>query len=181
LTDADAPDTAPGMVHVYTGNGKGKTTASLGLCLRAWGHGRNVHVIQFMKGRIDYGELQAARKLEGFTLEQFGRPDFVDRENPDPVDVEWARKALARAKELMGGPGVDLLVLDEVNVASSWGLIDGADVVEALKGRPEGMEVVLTGREAPDAFLELADYVTEMTERKHPFRKGVLAREAVEY
>jgi cob(I)alamin adenosyltransferase len=117
------------MVHVYTGTGKGKTTASLGLCLRAWGHGRVVHVVQFMKGRIDYGELLAARRLEGFTLEQFGRPDFVDRENPDPVDVEWAQKALTRAKELLGGPGVDLLVLDEVNVAASWGLIDIGEVV----------------------------------------------------
>jgi cob(I)alamin adenosyltransferase len=170
-----------GRIHVYTGDGKGKTTAALGLCLRAWGHGRRVQVVQFMKGRIDYGELLAARKMEGLDIEQYGRPDFVNPKDPDPEDVRLAGEGLERALELLKDPSVDLLVLDEVNLAVSWGLVNGKRVVDGLKGRPAAMEVVLTGREAPEELLELADYITEMREVRHPFQGGTLARKGVEF
>jgi len=170
-----------GMVHVYTGNGKGKTTAALGLGMRAAGHGFRVLIIQFMKGDIKYGELESAKHIPGFEILQFGRPDFVDKKNPAQVDIDLARKGLEHAREVVKAGKVDLLILDEINVAVEWKLISADDVLDIVKSRPESMEIVLTGRYAPKEFIELADTVTEMREVKHPYMDGVMARKGVEY
>ena len=169
------------MVHVYTGNGKGKTTASLGLGLRAAGHGFRVLMIQFMKGDVKYGELEAVKSIPNFDILQFGRPDFVDKNNPAEIDIKLARDGLEHARKVVGEGKVDLLILDEINVAVEWKLVAKEDVIKLVNSRPENMEIVLSGRYAPPEFMELADTVTEMTEVKHPYMKGVMARKGVEY
>jgi cob(I)alamin adenosyltransferase len=169
-----------GTVQLYTGDGKGKTTASLGAALRIIGHGGRVLVIQFMKGRR-YGELAAADRLEGLTIEQYGRDEFVDPENPAPVDVEWAEKGWARAREALTDEGLDMLILDEINIAVSYGLIPVEEVARFIEQKPPRLELILTGRYAPEALVELADTVTEMKEVRHHFNDGVEAREGIEY
>ena len=169
-----------GTVQLYTGDGKGKTTASLGAAIRAAGHGKRVLMIQFMKGRL-YGELAASKEIDGFTIEQYGRDEFVDPKNPDPVDLELAEKGWARALEAAGDEALDLLILDEINVAVSFGLIALEDVIRFVEKRPVHLELILTGRYAPDELVELADTVTEMREIKHHYQKGVKARKGVEY
>lgn len=172
---------AQGTVQVYTGDGKGKTTAALGLALRAWGHGARVLVIQFMKGRIDYGELAAARRLPGFDIEQYGRETFVDRDEPAAEDVALAREALARARQVVAENAYDLVVLDEVNVAVDYGLVETKEILDLVAARPPEMELVLTGRGAPAAFVEAADLVSEVREIKHHYREGVAARKGIEF
>lgn len=169
-----------GLVQLYTGNGKGKTTAALGLGLRAAGHGFVVYMIQFMKGQINYGELEAVKHLPNFTIRQFGRPDFVDKANPDPKDIELAQAALTHAKTIIEGGNVDFLILDEINVALDFGLISVDQVIQLIKSRPAKMELILTGRYAPQALIDLADLVSEVNEVKHPYQKGVAARKGVE-
>jgi cob(I)alamin adenosyltransferase len=170
-----------GFVHVYTGTGKGKTTAALGLGLRALGKGLKIYMIQFMKGDIEYGEISAVRNLDGFSIEQFGRPDFVDRDNPAKVDIELAQKGLERAKEILAGMKYDLVILDEINVAIDWKLVELDDVVEIIKNKPKNVELILTGRYAHPKIIELADLVTDMQEVKHPYQTGVLARDGIEH
>lgn len=170
-----------GLVHVYTGDGKGKTTAALGLGMRAAGHGYRVLMIQFMKGDIKYGELEAARHIPNFDILQFGRPDFVDRNNPEQIDKDLARKGVEHTRKVVGEGKVDMLILDEINVAVEWKLATAAEILEIVRSRPEQMEIVLTGRYAPIEFIEMADTVTEMREIKHPYMKDVMARKGVEY
>ena len=172
---------ARGTVQVYTGDGKGKTTAALGLGLRAWGHGARVLVIQFMKGRINYGELEATRRLDGFDVEQYGRETFVDRDDPEAEDVALAQKALERAREIVAANAYDLVILDEVNVAVDYGLVAAKDILEIVAARPDEMELVLTGRNAPAAFVDAADLVSEVREIKHHYRDGVAARKGIEH
>ena len=169
-----------GLVQVYTGNGKGKTSASFGLALRAVGRGLKVYIIQFIKGGFDYGELYVVDKLPGLTLEAFGRGKFVSEKKPDMVDIDLARQALAKAQEIMKG-GVDVLILDEINVAVNLKLIDIEEVLELIKKKPEHMELVLTGRKAPVEIVQAADLVTEMIEIKHPYNSGFKARKGIEY
>lgn len=169
-----------GLVQVYTGNGKGKTSASFGLALRAVGRGLKVYVIQFIKGGFDYGELYVVDKLPGLTLEAFGRGKFVSEEKPDMVDIDLARQALAKAQEIMKGD-VDVLILDEINVAVNLKLIDIKEVLELIRKKPEHMELVLTGRKAPVEIVQAADLVTEMIEIKHPYNSGFKARKGIEY
>jgi cob(I)alamin adenosyltransferase len=169
-----------GTVQLYTGDGKGKTTASIGAALRAAGHGKRVLMIQFMKGRL-YGELAAAERIDGFTIEQYGRDEFVDKKNPDPIDIELAAKGWARALEAAGDETLDLLILDEINVAVTFGLIALEDVTGFVEKRPPHLELILTGRYAPEELVELADTVTEMREIKHHYQKGIKARKGVEY
>ncbi|MDO9537569.1 MAG: cob(I)yrinic acid a,c-diamide adenosyltransferase [Thermoplasmata archaeon] len=176
-----APKEGLGMVHVYTGDGKGKTTASLGLGLRAAGHGFKVLMIQFMKGQIKYGELEGVRNIPNFEILQFGRPDFVDKENPEQIDIDLAKEGLEHARKVVIAGEIDLLILDEINVAVEWKLVSVEEVVKLVKSRPKKMEIVLTGRYAPREFIELADTVTEMKEIKHPYVNGVLARKGVEF
>ncbi|MFP4482964.1 MAG: cob(I)yrinic acid a,c-diamide adenosyltransferase [Thermovirgaceae bacterium] len=170
-----------GLVHVYTGNGKGKTTAALGITLRVTGHGGRVAFIQFMKGWPHYGETAGLASLEGVEHFVTGRPDFVDRAHPDPVDVFEARRGFKRAAAVLEAGKHDLVVLDEVIVAIDYGMLSAFQTIEALAARAPHVEVILTGRGAPPELIECADYVTEMMERKHPFRKGVPGRMGAEY
>jgi cob(I)alamin adenosyltransferase len=171
-----------GCLQVYTGNGKGKTTASLGLTLRSVGHGHKVFIIQFMKGSDNYGELESARKyLPGVTIEQYGLETFVSRENPSPEDRELAQKGIARAREIVAGGEHDLVILDELNVALDYNLVTLDQVMDLISARPTQVELVLTGRGAHQKVIEAADLVTEVTLVKHPFYKGIEAREGIEY
>jgi cob(I)alamin adenosyltransferase len=170
-----------GLVHVYTGNGKGKTTAALGLALRACGHDLKIHIIQFMKGNIDYGELKSIAKIDGITLVQGGREDFVNPDDPDPIDLKLARDAFELAKKIVNGGEYDMVILDELNITTAWKLIPLPEVIELIRCKPDDVELVLTGRYAPDELLALADYVTEMREVKHPYEKGIDACDGIEH
>jgi cob(I)alamin adenosyltransferase len=170
-----------GYVQVYTGNGKGKTTASLGLAVRAAGHGLKTVIVQFMKGWIDYGELAGVRMLAPYVeIHQAGRDTFVNRKNPDPEDVRLAREGWKLAREIVSGRKADIVVLDELNCAMDFGLVPVAEVLDLLRAKPDGMELILTGRGAPAEIVEVADLVTEMREVKHYYAKGVDARVGVE-
>jgi len=168
------------MVHVYTGDGKGKTTAALGLALRAVGHGYRVVVVQFMKGDLVYGEQKAARRIEGLEIRQFGRKEFVDRKNPANVDRDLARKGLEYARRVLTDGKHDVVILDELNVALDWKLVTLEEVLSLIREKAPGTELVITGRYARPQVMELADYVTEMREISHPFRKGYLCAKGVD-
>lgn len=169
-----------GLVQIYTGDGKGKTTAALGLALRAAGQGAKVAIVQFMKGWDSYGELKSVRLLPNVTLVQTGRPDYVYRGKETQQDYDEAARGLAEAGRFAAA-GVDLLILDEINVALDYKLLKLADVADFVRSKPSGTELVLTGRAAARELLELADLVTEMREIKHPYQHGVKARRGVEY
>jgi len=169
------------MIQVYTGNGKGKTTAAFGQALRALGKGMSVYVIQFLKGENHYGEVQALSKLPGVLIEQFGQKDMVNVEFPQERDRDLALKGLNKSREVIESGIYDLIILDEVNVAASWGLIPLEELLQILKSAPPDIEVVLTGRYAPPEVLSLADLITEMLDRKHYYNKGLPAREGIEY
>ena len=169
-----------GYIHVYTGPGKGKTTAALGLGLRAAGAGLKVHMLQFMKGRR-YSELDAIENIPGFTISQHGRDEFVSKENPEQIDIDLAQQGFAYAKEIIKKEKYDLVILDEINVAVDFNLIDVDDVLEIVEGKPEKLELVLTGRYAHPKITRIADYVTEMLEIKHPYQHGVEARKGIDF
>jgi len=168
-----------GLIHIYTGNGKGKTTAALGLAVRMLGSGGKVAIVQFMKAPKVYGE---QKKIEecGALIESFGLPKFVHGK-PEPDDIEAAKRALRRARELASSGEWDLVILDEVCVALGFNMLDVGEVEELIKGKASNTELVLTGRYCPEELFELADYVTEMREVKHPYQRGILARKGVEY
>jgi cob(I)alamin adenosyltransferase len=170
-----------GYIQVYTGNGKGKTTAALGLALRAAGYGLRSYVGQFLKGQA-YGELAAVRKLAPLiTIEQFGRKGFVHvTENADEEDIQRARSGLEKCRRAMLSGRYAIVILDEVNVALHFRLLGTKDVLDLLAQKPAGVEVVLTGRYAPPALLKRADLVTEMREKKHYYAGGVRARTGIE-
>jgi cob(I)alamin adenosyltransferase len=170
-----------GLIQVYTGPGKGKTTAALGLALRAAGQDMKVYIIQFMKGWPHYGELTSVEKLPNITLHQFGRPDFVNRDNPDPKDVEQAHQALDHARQTLASGNYDVVILDEINVALDYNLIGLDKVLALIEGKPEKVELVLTGRGAHPEIVKRADLVTEMLDIKHPFDEGVGGRRGIEY
>ncbi|MFH1327944.1 MAG: cob(I)yrinic acid a,c-diamide adenosyltransferase [Candidatus Bathyarchaeota archaeon] len=171
-----------GIVQVYTGKGKGKTTAALGLALRATGHGFQVYMIQFMKGTMEYGEILSAKKLDpNFKIVQFGRPEFVNKKNPAKIDVELAKKALEHAREILMDRKFDMVILDEINVAVDFGLISKEDVIELIKNKPENVELVLTGRNAHPDIVSLADLVSDVRKIKHPYSEGFHARKGIEY
>lgn len=169
------------LVEVYTGNGKGKTSAALGLALRAIGRGLKVYLIQFIKGGFDYGELYAVKNLPNFTLKAFGRGRFITSEPPEEEDIKLANEALELAKKIVQTGEYDIVILDEVNVALHLKLIRLQDVVDIINKKPEKVEMILTGRDAPEPIIELADLVTEFKEIKHPFSKGYQARKGIEY
>jgi cob(I)alamin adenosyltransferase len=170
-----------GLIQVYTGSGKGKTTAALGLALRAAGHDLQVYIVQFMKGWPHYGELVSVQHLPNVTLRQFGRPDFVNREHPNPEDIRLAHEALEHAGQIVASGDYDLVILDEVNVALDYGLIGLDDLLSLLEAKPEHVELVLTGRGAHPEIVKLADLVTEMLAIKHPYDAGVPGRKGIEY
>lgn len=170
-----------GYIQVYTGKGKGKTTASLGLALRAAGYGMHTYIGQFLKGQI-YGELLAVKELSPLIkIEQFGRKGFIHvTKNPDEEDRNRAKRGLKRCLEAMLSKKYRIIILDEINVAVYFNLLSEADVHEFLDQRPPDVEVILTGRYAPSSFLKRADLVTEMKEKKHYYSKGVRARDGIE-
>lgn len=167
-----------GYIHVYTGNGKGKTTAALGLCLRAAAAGKKIYIGQFVKG-MHYSELDLLPTIANITLKQYGRGCFIYAD-PTEEDKNAAREGLTEMARILRSGEYDLVVLDEVNIALYYGLIDIADLKAALLARGEEVEVVLTGRYAPEELIEMADLVTEMREIKHYYNKGVEARTGIE-
>ena len=169
-----------GLVQVYTGNGKGKTTASLGLALRAIGRGMKVCMIQFMKN-AKYGELLTAEKLSNLKIVHYGRNCFVNKEKPEKIDIELAHDGLRHAEQVVMGGEYDLVILDEINVALNFKLVSLEDVLGLIRNKPAHVELVLTGRYADKKIVEIADLVTEMLDIKHPFREGVQIREGIDY
>ena len=170
-----------GLTQVYTGDGKGKTSAAFGLALRAVGRGLKVYVIQFIKGGFDYGELYVVKRLPNFELKAFGRGKFVTDVPPTEEDVKLAEEAFQLAREVVTGGEYDVVVLDEINVALHLKLIETEEVVDLIRRKPKHVELILTGRSAPPEIIELADLVTEMREVKHPYTKGVPPRKGIEY
>lgn len=168
-----------GYVQVYTGNGKGKTTAALGLAVRAVCAGKKVFFGQFIKG-MKYSELKCADFIENLKIEQFGRECFIYK-SPEKEDVDAAENGLKRVKNILKSGEYDLVVLDELNIALYFNLFDVDEAVEAIKGRAPNVEVVVTGRCAPEEIINIADLVTEMKEVKHYYNKGILAREGIEF
>lgn len=171
-----------GMIQVYTGDGKGKTTASLGLAFRACGHGLKVLMVQFMKGDHEYGEVKAAKFLPGFEIKQVGRDCFVNFADPDPIDVSMLCDGWQLAKKAVLSKEYDMVILDEINIAMYAKLLPTSEVVDFLKNNDlKHVEVVLTGRMAPPEIIEIADLVTEMREIKHYFSKGVHSRDGFDH
>jgi cob(I)alamin adenosyltransferase len=170
-----------GLIQVYTGDGKGKTTCALGLALRAVGQGFKVYMVQFLKGR-ETGEMQAAARLApDLTLRSFGRPGLVNLRSPAPADLDLARQALDLAETLINAGEHDLVILDEINLALTYNLIPLDEVLTMLRERPPWVEVVLTGRQAPPEVVALADLVTEMRPVKHYLEAGVKSRRGIEW
>ena len=170
-----------GLVQVYTGDGKGKTSAAFGLALRAVGRGLKVYVIQFIKGGFDYGELHVVERLPHFKLKAFGRGKFVTDVPPTEDDVKLAKEAFKLAREVVSGGEYDVVVLDEINVALHLKLVEIGETVDLIRSKPKHVELILTGRSAPPEVVELADLVTEMREVKHPYTKGIPPRKGIEF
>jgi len=172
----------PGYVQVYTGDGKGKTTASLGLVARAAGYGHRACIVSFLKGDPNYGELRFIREhMPMVDYHLAGRMNFVDPNDPDPADLEIAREGFEHARAALASGDYHVVVLDEINVAVSLGLVDERELLAAIDARPEHVEVVLTGRDASDAITARADLVTEMRSVKHFYEAGIPARRGIEF
>ncbi len=170
-----------GLVQVYFGRGKGKTTAAIGQGVRATGHGFTVYMIQFMKGNYKYGEIKAIKSIPNFELKQFGGPDLIAE--PGEFDLEQGKKALDYAKDIIMSNDYDIVILDEVGVAISMNVIPVEPVLELIKNKPENVELILTGGpKMHPKIKELADLVTEMRMIKHYYSsQGITARYGIEY
>jgi len=170
-----------GLVIVITGNGKGKTTSAFGQALRAVGQGLKVFIVQFMKGR-DYGEFVAAEKyLPRLTILRTGLDSFVMRDNPAPVDIDLARRGFELAQKAVASGKYNMVILDEINVAIDFKLIELEDVVRLIKSKPAALDLILTGRYAAKAIIKLADTVSEIKEIKHHYAAGIKDRAGIEY
>jgi cob(I)alamin adenosyltransferase len=176
-------DVHRGLIIVNTGPGKGKTTAAMGTALRAVGNGMKVLMLQFLKGSWHYGELDAAKAFgDNFVMKQMGRGFVkVGGAETDPEDIRLVEEAWAEAREAINSSKWDLVILDEINYAISYGMLDPVQVAETLKRKPEQVHVILTGRNAHPTIIELADTVTEMKQVKHAYEKGVMAQRGIEY
>jgi len=166
-----------GYIQVYTGNGKGKTTAALGLALRAAGAGLKVYIVQFIKnGR--YSEIRALKKHKNIKVEQFGKGCLIRK--PKKIDMDCAKNGLKHAEKIISGKTYDIVILDEINVALYLKLITIADVIKILRKKPRSTEIILTGRYAPKKIIDMADLVTEMKDKRHYYNNGVKARIGIE-
>jgi cob(I)alamin adenosyltransferase len=176
-------DSRRGLILINTGPGKGKTTAAMGTALRAIGNGMKVLMLQFLKGSWHYGELDAVEAFNGsFVLKQMGRGFVkIGGAETDPEDIRMVEEAWQEARQAILSGEWDMVVLDEINYAISYGMLDPAKVVETLQQRPEMVHVILTGRNAHPSLVEIADTVTEMREVKHAYEKGILAQRGIEY
>jgi cob(I)alamin adenosyltransferase len=172
-----------GLLIINTGPGKGKTTAAMGTALRAVGNGMRVLMLQFLKGSWHYGELDAVEAFgQNFVLKQLGRGFVkVGGAETDPEDIRLVEAAWDEARAAIDSGDWDMVILDEINYAIGYGMLDPAVVAEALRNRPEMVHVILTGRNAHPSLVELADTVTEMREVKHAYQKGILAQRGIEY
>lgn len=169
-----------GYIQVYTGNGKGKTTAALGLALRAVGAGKKVYFAQFVKGKL-YSEIAAInRYIPEITIKQYGRDCFIVNE-PTSEDIQAAKEGLEEVRAVIRSGQYDVVVLDEATIALHYKLFSTEELIAVLQEKPEETEIVVTGRYAPPELIELADLVTEMKEIKHYYTKGILARKGIEY
>jgi cob(I)alamin adenosyltransferase len=176
-------DIRRGLIIVNTGPGKGKTTAAMGTALRAVGNGLKVLMLQFLKGSWHYGELDAVKAFgENFVMKQLGRGFVkVGGAETDPEDIRLVEEAWAEAEQAILSGNWDLVVLDEINYAISYGMLDPAKVADVLRRKPDLVHVILTGRNAHPTIVELADTVTEMREVKHAYQKGIMAQRGIEY
>jgi cob(I)alamin adenosyltransferase len=169
------------MIQVYTGDGKGKTTAALGQAMRAMGHGMRVFMVQFMKGRT-YGELKLCReRLPGMVIQMSGRDEFVRKGDPEEVDLRLAREGWEKAREVITGGEYQVVILDEINIAIDYGLLPLGEVLDLLREHSRDLEIICTGRYAPPELMELADLVSEVREVKHPYQRGEPMREGFEF
>ncbi len=168
-----------GYIHLYTGNGKGKTTAAIGLAIRAAGAGKKVFIAQFVKG-VHYSELEALRRFPEIVVRQYGLDCFI-KQQPAPKDIEMAQKGLRETASIINNNKYDVVIMDEVCIALYYQLIGAAELTSVLKKKPEAMEIVLTGRKAPKELYEISDLITEMKEIKHYYNKGVQARKGIEH
>jgi cob(I)alamin adenosyltransferase len=169
-----------GLVYLFTGDGKGKTSAALGIVLRALGHGLRVHITYFMKGNSS-GELSILSKLPNVDFASFGGGRFVEGSNIKPGDKEKARQGLADARQAVLNGSYDVVVLDEVNLAVAWNLLELEEVLRLIADKPPKVELILTGRQADTRLIKAADLVTEMLNIKHPYEKGIKARKGIDY
>jgi cob(I)alamin adenosyltransferase len=169
-----------GLIIVHTGNGKGKTTAALGLALRACGYGMKVIMLQFFKGKWKYGELRSAPKLGSFEIHPMGK-GFTWESKDVEIDKAMVREAWRAAQEKILSGNYDVVVLDEINYALSYGFLPLADIVDFLRNKPPMLHVILTGRHAKPEILGIADLVTEMRQIKHPFEQGICAQRGIEF
>lgn len=167
------------MIQVYTGNGKGKTTAAFGLALRAAGAGLNVYIGQFAKGRC-YHEIKALKKINKIKIEQFGRSCFI-KKSPKKIDQQMALAGLKRLNEIIGKKRYQMIILDEINIAVKLNLIPLGDLLKLIKDTPKNIELVFTGRYAHPQIIKLADLVSEVKEKKHYYTKGIKARRGIEF
>ncbi len=171
-----------GLVIVNTGNGKGKTTAALGIGMRAWGQGMRVLILQFIKGHWKYGELNTAEQLgPRFVIRQMGEGFVSGSKAKTGEHQRCAQQALSAAKEEADSGKWDMLILDEINYAVKFGIVPLQAVVEFVSDKPENLHLILTGRDADPKLLEAADLVTEMCEIKHPYKKGIKAQRGIEF
>ena len=169
------------MLQVYTGTGKGKTTAALGVALRASGYGLTTLMLSFLKDDPDYGEARAVKNLPWFTLKQVGRDAFVNFHNPDPVDLQMCRDGWEQAKRAIAGHAADIIILDELNIVLATHMLPTAEVTAFLKEHKQKVELITTGRGAPEELVKAADLVTDMQEVKHYFHLGVSSRNGIDH
>ena len=181
LVETDDSKPLKGLVQIFTGDGKGKTSAALGTVVRALGKRLRVCIVVFMKGDYPYSEWAFLSQVPGIEIARYGFNTFTNPDDVKPEEKEQAEKALAHAREAMLGGKYDIIVMDEVNVASGWGLIRVDDVLALLDDRPSNVELILTGRDADARLIERADMVSEIKKIKHPYDKGILARKGIDY
>ncbi len=173
-----------GLVIVYTGKGKGKTTAALGMALRAIGHNYKICMIQFIKGSWHYGEMSSSKRLEPeFELTAVGKGfvGILDDKTPKEIHQKIAKEAIEIAKEKILSEKYNIIILDEINYAVNLGLVELEDVLDLIKNKPQGITLVLTGNHVKQEIVDAADLVTEMKEIKHPFQLGIRAKKGIDF